>query len=147
MHGWRRDHPDMRTSRGRDHPDLTCVFDACILVDACIRHKHPRPWRNGSASDSKPEGYGFNSRRPHFGFVYRSIDSIFVMEHDHPWFGNPNTSGRIAQMVEHGSNKPRVGGSSPSVTTLLVFCCHPANPRWRPRSPGGLHRSTRSSLW
>ena len=28
-------------------------------------------------------------------------------------------SGRIAQMVEHGSNKPRVGGSSPSVTTLL----------------------------
>jgi hypothetical protein len=25
--------------------------------------------------------------------------------------------GRIAQMVEHGSNKPRVGGSIPPVTT------------------------------
>jgi hypothetical protein len=26
--------------------------------------------------------------------------------------------GRIAQMVEHGSNKPRVEGSSPSMTTF-----------------------------
>ena len=36
-----------------------------------------------------------------------------------PRFAYFHTSGRIAQMVEHGSNKPRVGGSSPSVTT---FC-------------------------
>ena len=29
--------------------------------------------------------------------------------------------GRVAQMVEHGSNKPRVVGSSPTVTTFYVF--------------------------
>ena len=46
-------------------------------------------------------------------------EAFLVVEQDHLWFGNRNASGRIAQMVEHGSNKPRVGGSSPSVTTLL----------------------------
>jgi hypothetical protein len=30
--------------------------------------------------------------------------------------------GRIAQMVEHGSNKPRVEGSSPSMTIFLFSC-------------------------
>ena len=34
-------------------------------------------------------------------------------------------SGRIAQMVEHGSNKPRVGGSSPSVTTPFASSENP----------------------
>ena len=61
--------------------------------------------------------------------------AFLVVEQDHLWFGNRNASGRIAQMVEHGSNKPRVGGSSPSVTTLLH---HIDIPRWRPRGLGGL---------
>ena len=30
----------------------------------------------------------------------------------------------VAQLVEHGSNKPRVGGSSPSWSTLLLFFCN-----------------------
>ena len=30
-------------------------------------------------------------------------------------------SGRVAQMVEHGSNKPRVVGSSPTVTRFYTF--------------------------
>ena len=30
-------------------------------------------------------------------------------------------NGRIAQLVEHGSNKPRVEGSSPSMTSFLFL--------------------------
>ena len=39
--------------------------------------------------------------------------------------GHRTRCGRIAQMVEHGSNKPRVVGSSPTMTIFLVnnrFC-------------------------
>ena len=42
------------------------------------------------------------------------------MERRSPFLLKIIASARIAQLVEHGSNKPRVGGSSPSLSIVLV---------------------------
>ena len=44
--------------------------------------------------------------------------------------------GRVAQMVEHGSNKPRVVGSSPTVTMVLVFVVWRGGGKIRVPRPG-----------
>ena len=61
------------------------------------------PWRNGNASDSRPEDWGFDSL----------WGQIFGVE--------PNNKGRIAQSVERWSNKPLVMGSIPIVPILFFW--------------------------
>ena len=64
-------------------------------------------------------GTGIETPMLHFPFLYPARTNA-------PAQGWPR--GRafalVAQLVEHGSNKPRVGGSSPSWSTLLLFFCN-----------------------
>ena len=68
------------------------------------------PWRNGSASDSRPEGWGFKSLWVQFQFFFAPGASLA--------YGAallPRHSSRLAQLVERKTLNLVVVGSSPTV--------------------------------
>ena len=75
----------------------------------------------GSARPSQGRGTGIETQILHnFQRSCRLLLLLAEIAGSPNRYAPPRTS-RIAQLVEHGSNKPRVGGSSPSLRILFAF--------------------------
>ena len=78
-----------------------------------------RPFKPVVVGSSPTDGNNIFSYLKHIGDVVQLVSTLDFESRD--LGSNPDIAfGRLAQSVEHTSNKRRVGGSTPPVTTLAM---------------------------
>ena len=79
-----------------------------------------RPFKPVAVGSSPTDGNNIFSHLKHIGDVVQLVSTLDFESRD--LGSNPDIAfGRLAQSVEHTSNKRRVGGSSPPVTILAMI--------------------------
>ena len=96
--------------------DYLFVLLWCVAIKCAAQiNDITNPWRNGSASDSRPEGWGFKSLLVHFDLLFSNIWCVDWT----PAHGAHRAFRALSSAVERRIADPEVTGSIPVVPFSL----------------------------
>ena len=78
-------------------------------------------WRNGSASDSRSDGWAFESLWPHFLYGYLNVELLLRSEFVQYKDKAHNMKGDLAQMVKRSLSMREALGSMPRFSIFVSF--------------------------